>query len=207
VVRPVPPIVENIKRFKSRYFDENRVVAMELSVEPGSGRWDGPAGAPMPIGQQDEFFQAAKAVASAIATTEPSESSRGRVLYIVTDDEEEVRDRLSSDNDDQVSDVGVVAITQARGDHLTKAMLELTELFLLGYAETVITTPGSPLGTMGAARMNKAPLVVIDAGEVHQATTSLPCLAHIGRIQTTTCFEPSMLSRVAYDPLVPCPLH
>ena len=43
----------------------------------------------------------------------------------------------------------------------TRVQLELQELWLLGYSEFILTTPGSRIGIIGAARTNKGAIWLI----------------------------------------------
>jgi hypothetical protein len=55
----------------------------------------------------------------------------------------------------------VVAILAASGDGAARVHLELQELWMLGLADVALTTPGSRMGIVGAARTHKQPLVVV----------------------------------------------
>lgn len=62
----------------------------------------------------------------------------------------------------------------------------------------------SPIGVLGHARMSVSPIVIVDSDTAHQSTSSQPCLAEVGRVQEASCFSSGMLSRLSYDPTVPC---
>ena len=62
----------------------------------------------------------------------------------------------------------------------------------------------SAIGVLGHARMSVSPIVIVDSSTAHQSTSSQPCLADVGLIQEASCFTSGMLSRLSYDPNVPC---
>ena len=97
-----------------------------------------------------------------------------------------------------------IAITAPSGIGSARVLLELQQLWLLGYSERIVTTPGSQLGIVGHSRTRLAPVVVVDETSHHQSTATTPCMVSVGLIQHATCFTPGMLARVSYDPLTPC---
>ncbi|CAM9894883.1 unnamed protein product, partial [Heterosigma akashiwo] len=97
------------------------------------------------------------------------------------------------------------AITGADGAGTAQLLSKLQNLWLLGYSDEIITTPGSDFGIFGHARMDKTPIVVLNDGSEHQSTCSQPCLSSfVELIQQASCYNPSMLERVSFDPSVPC---
>jgi len=124
----------------------------------------------------------------------------------VTDNHGQLQNKFEEleSSDNNAITAGVVAILAPSGHGVSRVQLEIQELWLLGYAEYIMTTPGSRIGILGAARTHKAPLVVIDETTVHQSTAPYPCLANYRAVEQTTCFVPSMLLKVPADNAVPC---
>mmetsp|Transcript_14886 Transcript_14886/g.26437 ORF Transcript_14886/g.26437 Transcript_14886/m.26437 type:complete len:184 (-) Transcript_14886:97-648(-) len=133
-------------------------------------------------------------------------STEGVVFMFVTDNHGQLQNKFEEleSSDNNAITAGVVAILAPSGHGVSRVQLEIQELWLLGYAEYIMTTPGSRIGILGAARTHKAPLVVIDETTVHQSTAPYPCLANYRAVEQTTCFVPSMLLKVPADNAVPC---
>jgi hypothetical protein len=214
IVRPVQEVTTGIQRFKERYMDGNMVIGLELSIQPGRGSWSGDSA--MPLLQQNMFFETASQVLEerqsqlAEETSNTNfkslyESEEGVVLMTITDNPVQVQSRVHElESANKVSGAGVVAILSANGDGKERVFLELQELWILGLADVVITTPGSQVGIIGSARTHKSPLVVLDENSAQQSKAPYPCYANFGAIQSTSCFVPSMLSKVPGDPTIPC---
>ena len=214
IVRPVQEVTTGIERFKERYMDGNMVIAMELSIQPGRGDWKGDS--LMPLQQQNMFFETAAQVLAerqsqvaeeASNTHFPSlgETEEGVVFLTVTDTPAQIQSRVHElESANKVSGAGVVAILSANGDGNERIYLQLQELWILGFSDVVITTPGSRLGIVGTARTHKSPLVVVGESSAQQSTAPYPCFANFGAVQHTTCFVPSMLSKIPGDPTIPC---
>ena len=175
-----------------------------MSVRPRRGIWAGDG--TMPTDMQTRFFS----TASQLLTHDDvlagvGNDDKGVVFLLVTDNQGQVQTRFHElEAADKVNGAGVVAILTANGDGKSRVHLELQELWMLGHADFIISTPGSQVGIVGSARTHKSPLVVMDAEEVHQSTAPYPCFASFGSIQHTKCFVPSMLSKLAPDSAVPC---
>jgi len=200
LVRPVAEVEEAIDRFKARYMDGNMVIAMQMSVMPGGGAWAG--GGLMPAEQQARFFAAAGRL---VEHDDSLGGRKGVVFLLVTDSPAQVDARLrEAETMDAVSGAGVLAILAAAGDGVPRVHLELQELFALGFADAVLTTPASAMGIVGAARTHLAPHVVLSEEDVHASKAPYPCFAKFGLIQHEQCFEPQMLGIVPPDSLVPC---
>ncbi|CAM9235659.1 unnamed protein product, partial [Phaeothamnion confervicola] len=105
---------------------------------------------------------------------------------------------------DSLGAAGVIAITGPRSFGTARVLTELQEAWLLGYGDVCIVSPGSAMGVFGHSRTSRAPIVVVDGKTAHQSTSSQPCLADVGLVQHASCFTPGMLSRLSYDPAVPC---
>jgi len=200
VVRPVPRVIFAIDRFKERYFENNYVVSVEITTQTET--WE-----PMSAEHQRNFFTVAATTSSeALETMQAKGDSRGIVLFIVTDDEESISNQMQQlgENGVGVGPAGVVAITSAQGHGTLRLLNQLQNMWLLGYSNQVITTPGSKFGIFGHARTSLTPIIVLDEGKGHESESSQPCLADIGLVQHASCFQPSMLTKISYDPSVPC---
>jgi len=204
LLRPSAPVLESIERFKARYMDGNRVIGMEMSVEKSRGDWTGDDA--MPDAQQNLFISHAGQLIKETDDQVAPDSTEGVVFMLVTDNHGQLQSKFEEleASDNNAITAGVVAILAPTGHGVSRVMLEIQELWLLGYAEYIMTTPGSRIGILGAARTHKAPLVVIDESTVHQSTAAYPCLANYRAVEQTTCFVPSMLLKVPADNAVPC---
>lgn len=132
-------------------------------------------------------------------------TENGAVFLVVTDNEEQLHTKFQElEAAGNVITAGIVAILSATGVGRTRAALEVQELWLLGYADIILTTPGSRLGITAAARAVLQPHVVVDENTVRLSTAPYPCLASFGFIQHSSCFVPSMLSKYPPDSQVPC---
>lgn len=137
--------------------------------------------------------------------TSTSTKNGGVVFLVVTDSQAQVQTNFQRlEASDQAVSAGIVAILSAIGEGKDRLMMELQQLWLLGYADVVLTTPGSRTGIVATSRTHKFPRVVLDETLVHEASVAYPCLASFGDIQHATCFVPSMLTKIPPDSLVPC---
>ncbi|CAM9371260.1 unnamed protein product [Hapterophycus canaliculatus] len=198
LVRPVPTVTAAVRRFRERYFEDNYVIVMEMDVLPETS-----SGSIMSADQQQLFFKEASD-ASYRAKSNLTPDQQGIVVLVVTDDEEALRTRLAALGQDSLGAAGVVAITGPRGYGTTRILTELQQAWLLGYGDVSIVTPASAIGVLGHARMSVSPIVIVDSDTAHQSTSSQPCLAEVGRVHDASCFRSGMLSRLSYDPTVPC---
>lgn len=216
-IRPVSEVIDAIDRFKVRYMDGNTVVGMQMSIMPGHGAWSGDG--MMPLKQQELFFTTASLLvtpspssgggsssSSYYTDADSSSSSDGGVVYLlITDNQNQIQGRFQElEAADQINGAGVVAILSPNGDGPPRIQLELQELWMLGIADLALVTPGSKTGIVGAARTRTTPHVIMSEDDVHQSTAPYPCFAQFGSIQHTSCFIPSMLSKIPVDSLVPC---
>ena len=171
LLRPSATVLESIERFKVRYMDGNRVIGMEMSVEKSRGDWTGDDA--MPDGQQNLFFSHAGQLIKETDDQVAPGSTEGVVFMFVTDNHGQLQSKFEEleSSDNNAITAGVVAILSPSGHGVSRVQLEIQELWLLGYAEYIMTTPGSRIGILGAARTHKAPLVVIDDSTVHQVSS------------------------------------
>ena len=163
LLRPSPTVLESIERFNARYMDGNRVIGLEMSVDKSGGDWTGDDA--MPDAQQNLFFShASQLLQGGEDQIGAGSSSEGVVYVFVTDNHGQLQNKFEEleASDNNAITAGLVAILAPSGDGVSRALLEIQELWLLGYAEYIMTTPGSRIGILGAARTHKAPLVVID---------------------------------------------
>ncbi|CAB1099382.1 unnamed protein product [Ectocarpus sp. CCAP 1310/34] len=198
LMRPVPTVTAAVRRFRERYFEDNYVIVMEMDVLA-----DTTGGSGMSAAQQQLFFKEASD-ASYRAKGNLTPDQQGVVVLVVTDDEEGLQSRVADLGQDSLGAAGVVAITGPRGFGTTRILTELQQAWLLGYGDVSIVSPASPIGVLGHARMSVSPIVIVDSHTAHQSTSSQPCLADVGRVQEARCFSSAMLSRLSYDPNVPC---
>eukprot|EP00752_Nemacystus_decipiens_P003326 g3077.t1 len=198
LMRPVPTVTTAVRRFRERYFEDNYVIVMEMDVLPETS-----GGSVMPAAQQQLFFREASD-ASYRARGNLTPEQQGIVVLVVTDDEEGLRTRLADLGQESLGAAGVFAITGPRGYGTTRILTELQQAWLLGYGDVSIVSPASAIGVLGHARMSLSPIVIVDSNTAHQSTSSQPCLADVGRVQEASCFSSGMLSRLSYDPNIPC---
>jgi hypothetical protein len=144
LLRPVPAVMTAVRRFTERYFDNNFVIGVEMSLFQSLSEWG-----TMPALQQQLFFQeatdatnrasqqlakdAAAGSSTATATTTTSNKSAARrkqsvVVLVVTDDEEVLRARLKGQAQDTLGAAGIIAITGPRGSGTRRILTELQEV-------------------------------------------------------------------------------
>lgn len=205
LLRPSAQVAENVERFRARYLEGNAVVGMQMSVMPGRGNWAGED--LMPNAQQNLFFTSASELVEAglVETSSSADNNRGVVFLMVTDNQAQLQSKFRElDAAENVISAGLVAILGASGVGKLLVQGELQEMWLLGYCDVILTTPGSHMGILGAARTLHRPKVVIDEATVHQSKAEYPCLSNFGAIQQTSCFEPTMLLKIPPDSTIPC---
>ncbi|KAG5176242.1 hypothetical protein JKP88DRAFT_203159 [Tribonema minus] len=195
LLRPVPTVMTAVHRFAERYFEDNYVIGLEMSLWQALGEWG-----TMTAAQQKRFFQEA-----ADATYRATQALRGVMILVVTDDEEALRARLKGQPQDALGAAGIIAITGPRGTGTRRILTELQEVWLLGYADVCIVSPASPTGVVGHARTGRAPIVVAaDGGAAHASAATQPCFADLAALRAASCFRPDMLAQLSIDPEVPC---
>jgi hypothetical protein len=164
LLRPVPAVMTAVRRFTERYFDNNYVIGVEMSLFQSLSEWG-----TMPALQQQLFFQeatdatnrasqqlardAAAGTSTATTTTTSNKSAARRkqsvVVLVVTDDEEVLRARLKGQAQDTLGAAGIIAITGPRGSGTRRILTELQEVS--GIAITTVITSicgvGSALST------------------------------------------------------------
>ncbi|CAM9438955.1 unnamed protein product [Chrysoparadoxa australica] len=197
LLRPVPAVMNAVRRFKARYFDNNYVIGLEIDLEDNMSEWG-----VMPVDQQEKFFM--EASQESYRVEQGGFSEGGIVVLAVTSNEELLRKRLGALGDNALGSTGVIAIKAPSGYGLERVHSELQVMWLLGYCDTVIVTPASPMGVVGHARTGIRPLVVLDGESSHLSVSAQPCFADVGLIQHASCFLPSMLSVLDYDSKTPC---
>jgi len=177
----------------------------------GAGVWEkNSAEGLMPLDHRAKFFASAQAAAAEASqqlhsSADSDTNYNGVILFIVTDDETILQESLEGVDQDALNAAAdVVAITSPKGEGTQRLLTELQQMWLLGFGDVILTTPGSARGVFGHARLGKNPMVVLGPQQSHVSTTNQPCLAQVGLLQQARCFQPSMLSLISYDPIVPC---
>jgi len=199
LLRPVPSVITSISRFQERYFKGSYVVGVEISTTSPTSSLR------MPDLEQQEFIK----VAAASSWQVPNkilaqENYRGVVFYIFTDNEESVRQNVQALGPMALGNAGMVAITSAQGEGTTLFLSQLQNLWLLGLSNTIITTVGSKFGDFGHARTSQLPTIVLNPNNAQLSTSSEPCFSEIKLIEQASCFDPSVLSLIQFDPSIPC---